>query len=167
MPIFLIIWNLWRQSNTLSVKMCEMVIPLKETFSRTSLKMRQMTDAANEQNVVIFVLPNRDANDRTQCTHGNNRMLFEMLNAHIIKYMNHHPVISSASWWQYTAVLCDHGDCLHTHHVMTTSKPAIISQPVRADVGNWLLELPCLYHMTIYERCCYCDQSDQPRLEHG
>ena len=56
-----------------------------------------MTDAANEQNVVKFALFNRDAQDRVQYTHGNNEMLFEMLNAHITKYINHHPFISSAS----------------------------------------------------------------------
>ena len=79
-----------------------------------------MTDAANEQNVVKFALLNRDAQDRVQCTHGKNELLLEMLNAHIIKYINHHRFISSASRSQYTAALRDHGDCLHTHHVMTT-----------------------------------------------
>ena len=71
----------------------------------------------------------------------------------------HHPFISPASWWQYTAALRDHGDCLHTHHVMTTSKPANISHPVRAHVGNWLLQLPCpLLDYCGYDRCRYPTQ---------
>ena len=64
------------------------------------------------------------------------------IHLHVATSALQHPFISPASWWQYTAALHDHGDCLHTHQVMTTSKPANISHSVRACVGNWLLQYP-------------------------
>ena len=128
--------HLWKIT-TFSAKLCSMAITcskcvahnVSNKVSKWQLPVQLPTEMSRFGNLC------HDYQDRIWCTNGTDVW---KIHVHITTYVHHRPSIPVASWWQYTTTLRDHGDWLHTHHVMNTSKPDNISHPLSVHAGNGL-----------------------------